>query len=96
MVRGENLVKEQLNKIEEKVDKIEEKISNIDVTLAKQAKDLEHHIYRTDLAESNLELLREEMKPVKKHVALMDTSLKVIGAIASVITFAVGIYKLIS
>ena len=47
-------MQEQLDKIEEKVDRIEEKISNIDVTLAKQAKDLEHHIYRTDLAEEQI------------------------------------------
>jgi predicted nucleic acid-binding Zn-ribbon protein len=89
-------MKDQLDKIEEKLDKVEEKLSSIDVTLAKQAKDLEHHIYRTDLAESNIELLRTEMQPVKKHVALMDASLKVIGAIASVVTFVIGIIKLIS
>jgi archaellum component FlaC len=89
-------MQEQLDKIEEKLDKVEEKLSSIDVTLAKQAKDLEHHIYRTDLAENNIELLRNEMQPVKKHVALMDASLKVIGAIASVVTFILGISKLIS
>lgn len=88
-------MEEKLDKIEEKVDRIESKISNIDVTLAKQAKDLEHHIYRTDLAESNIEMLRSEMQPVKKHVALMDASLKVIGAIASVVTFIAGVYKLL-
>ena len=89
-------MKDQLNKIEEKLDKVDEKLSSIDITLAKQAKDLEHHIYRTDLAESNIEILRKEMQPVKRHVALMDASLKVIGAIASVITFVIGIIKLAS
>jgi predicted nucleic acid-binding Zn-ribbon protein len=92
----EKPMKDQLNKIEEKLDKVDEKLSSIDITLAKQAKDLEHHIYRTDLAESNIEILRKEMQPVKKHVALMDASLKVIGAIASVITFVIGIIKLAS
>lgn len=87
-------MKEQLDKIEAKVDIIEEKISNIDVTLAKQAKDLEHHIYRTELAEQNLDLIRQEMVPVKKHVALMDASLKVIGALSSAAMFILGIVKL--
>lgn len=87
-------MKEQLDKIEAKVDIIEEKISNIDVTLAKQAKDLEHHIYRTELAEQNLDLIRQEMVPVKKHVALMDASLKVIGALSSAAMFILGIIKL--
>jgi predicted nucleic acid-binding Zn-ribbon protein len=89
-------MQEQLDKIEEKLDRVEEKISSIDVTLAKQAKDLEHHIYRTELAEENLSLIRQEMVPVKKHVALMDASLKVIGAIASIITFIVGAIKILN
>jgi predicted nucleic acid-binding Zn-ribbon protein len=89
-------MQDQLDKIEEKVDRIESKISNIDVTLAKQAKDLEHHIYRTELAETNIELLRSEIQPVKKHVALMDASLKIIGAVASIVTFVVGLMKMFS
>ena len=87
-------MKEQLDKIEAKVDLIEEKISSIDVTLAKQAKDLEHHIYRTELAEQNLELIRQEMVPVKKHVALMDAGLKIIGALSSVAMFLLGVAKM--
>jgi chromosome segregation ATPase len=87
-------MKEQLTKIEEKLDKVDEKLSSIDVTLARQAKDLEHHIYRTSLAEENIELLRTELQPVKKHVALMDASLKVIGALASAIAFVLGIIRM--
>lgn len=87
-------MQEQLDKIEEKVDRIESKISSIDVTLAKQAKDLEHHIYRTELAEQNLDLIRREMVPVKKHVALMDASLKVIGALSSAAMFVLGVIKM--
>lgn len=89
-------MQEQLDKIEEKVDRIESKISSIDVTLAKQAKDLEHHIYRTDLAEQSIEMIRQEMQPIKKHVNLVDAALKVMGAIASVVTFCAALYKIIS
>lgn len=88
-------MQDHLDKMDQKLDRIEDKISNIDVTLAKQAKDLEHHIYRTDLAEHNIELLRTEIQPVKRHVAIVDASLKIIGAIASIVTFAAGVYKLI-
>lgn len=88
-------MEDQLKKIENKLDKIDEKISSVDVTLAKQAKDLEHHIFRTDLAEENLEMLRREMEPVKKHVALMDAGLKVIGALASIALFVLGVIKLL-
>ena len=87
-------MKEQLTKIEEKLDKVDEKLSSIDVTLARQAKDLEHHIYRTSLAEENIDLIRQEMVPVKKHIALMDASLKIIGALASAVMFIFGIFKM--
>ena len=87
-------MKEQLTKIEEKLDKVDEKLSSIDVTLARQAKDLEHHIYRTSLAEENIDLIRQEMVPVKRHIALMDASLKIIGALASAVMFIFGIFKM--
>jgi molecular chaperone DnaK (HSP70) len=87
-------MKDHLDKIEAKVDLIESKISSIDITLAKQAKDLEHHIYRTEIAEENLNLIRQEMVPVKRHVALMDAGLKVIGALSSIVMFALGVVKM--
>jgi predicted nucleic acid-binding Zn-ribbon protein len=88
-------MKDQLDKIEAKVEKIEDSISNIDVTLARQAKDLEHHIYRTSLAEENIELLRTELQPVKKHVALVDAGLKLVGALASATAFVLGVVKIL-
>jgi hypothetical protein len=88
-------MKDQLDKIEAKVEKIEDSISNIDVTLARQAKDLEHHIYRTSLAEENIELLRTELQPVKKHVALVDAGLKLVGALASAAAFVLGVVKIL-
>ena len=87
-------MKTQLDKIEAKIDDVEEKLSSIDVTLAKQAKDLEHHIYRTELAEANIEFLRAEMQPVKRHVALMDAGLKIIGALSSIAMFVMGVAKM--
>jgi hypothetical protein len=87
-------MQDRLDKIDEKLDRIEDKISNIDVTLVKQAKDLEHHIYRTDLAEQNIEMLRKEIEPVKSHVSFVDATLKIIGILASIATFAMGVYKI--
>lgn len=88
-------MEDRLDKIDEKLDRIEDKISNIDITITRQAKDIEHHIYRTDLAEQNINLLRTELQPIKKHVALLDAGLKIIGILASIITFVAGIYKLV-
>jgi archaellum component FlaC len=81
----------RLEKIDEKLDKLDEKLNSVDVTLAKQAQQLEHHIYRTDLAEEHLRKLESELKPIKIHVERLNGVLKFIGILS---TFA-GIGKLI-
>jgi archaellum component FlaC len=86
-------MKEELKKFDAKLDKIEEHLSKIDVTLAKQHEQLAHHIYRTQLAENNIELLREEVKPVKKHVALVDSIMKITGAVATAGGLLVALYE---
>ena len=86
-------VKEELKKIDTKIDKIEDHLGKIDVTLAKQHEQLALHIYRTSLAETNINMLREEIKPVKRHVALVDAGLKILGALSAVAGFALGVYR---
>jgi tetrahydromethanopterin S-methyltransferase subunit G len=73
---------EKIDRIVEKLDQIDGRIDNIDVTLVKQAGQLEHHIYRTDLAEKHLRTLESDLKPVQKHVEMVNGFLKVVGGIA--------------
>ena len=71
---------ERLVRIEDKIDKIFERMASVDVTLVKQHGQLEYHIKRTDLLES-------ELKPVRDHVRLIQAALRwlsVIGIIAGV------------
>jgi archaellum component FlaC len=89
-------MQEKLQKVDEKLERIEERLTSIDVTLAKQHEQLAHHIYRTEIAETNLDILKQELKPVQKHVEVVNTTLKVIGAVASVVTFFVGLYQIFS
>lgn len=67
----------QLDKISDKIDEIREDISEIKV-------DLREHIYRTKLAEENINILRNELKPVEKHVERMNGGLKLLGVIVVV------------
>lgn len=87
-------MKDKLDKVDEKLDRIEERLDSIDVTLAKQHEQLAHHIYRTSIAEENLTILKNELKPVQKHVESVNTFLKIMGAISSVVAFAFGVIKL--
>jgi len=63
-----------LDKIEEKIDKIADKVGEINTTLAEQHTTLKEHIRRT-------EILEEEMRPIKKHVVIVNAMMKFLGLI---------------
>ena len=63
------------NRLEAKLDKIVDKIGSIDSTLASQHTSLREHIRRT-------ELLEAQLRPVEKHVAMIQGALKLIGLVA--------------
>ena len=64
------------SRLENKVDKILEHVGAIDVTLGMQQVSLDEHIRRTALLES-------EMKPVKKHIHMMQGAIKLIAALGA-------------
>lgn len=69
---------------EAKLDKALEHIASIDVTLAKQAIILDEHIKRTNLLEA-------EVKPIKKHVDMVEGAIKLIMLLGVVIGIAEAI-----
>ena len=69
-------------KIIEKLDTQSEDISVIKVDVAKNTVSLDEHIKRTNLLEESMNGIREEMKPVQRHVDAVNTILKLIGFLA--------------
>lgn len=71
----------RLEKIENKLDsKLEEqsgKLHSIDITLTRQEGQLAEHMRRTEVAEENLATIRDEFKPIQKHVELMNAASKI-------------------
>lgn len=70
------------SKIEVKLDKIHEDVQEIKVHMAVYNSQLITHIRRTELLEKKLE-------PVEKHVANLNTALKLLG----VLTVLVGLIE---
>lgn len=68
---------DKFERMESKLDRIVDKIGSIDITLHGQHVSLTDHIRRT-------ELLEEQLRPVEKHVAMVQGALKLIGLIALV------------
>lgn len=82
-------------RIEEKIDKIIEIQTDMKVTLAGQAvtltsqhEDLQEHMRRTNLLEA-------QIKPIEKHVHMMQGAMKFLGAVAVVVGIIEGILKLL-
>lgn len=76
-----------MNEINDKLDRIVEQITEIKVSQARTEVIMEHHIKRTDLSEENLELLREEFKPIKAHVQFINYLAKCLTIIGSIMLF---------
>lgn len=59
---------EFLTRIYDKIDKIDSNLTELRVTSAKQEENIRTHIYRTELNEQNVELLRKQLETSLKKV----------------------------
>lgn len=67
----------KLELIDNKLEKINERLGSIDSTLAAQHVSLREHIRRT-------ELLEEDVKPIKRHVSMVQGAMALIGLLATI------------
>ena len=75
-----------------------EHILEIKDDIAEIKVDLRYHVKRTDIAEENLKMLREELKPVDKHVEQMRGALnllKVLGIVLGVVLSVAAVVALL-
>lgn len=77
-----------MSKTLEKLDKIESVLSEQAVTLAKLTVTVEDHVRRTNL-------LEEDMKPIKRHVVMIEGVLKALGVLAIIATIVGGASELL-
>lgn len=89
------LDKEFLERFYDKQEQMANDLSDIKVLLAKQEENLKLHMYRTELAEESIKLLREELKPLEYHVWVVNIALKGLGVLSLLAGFAVSIIKII-
>ena len=82
-------------------------LTQIRTDIAVIKNDLQHHIRRTDLAEENIKLIRsemklsnasvkEEIKPIKKHMAMMEGVFKFLGIVSLITGTVFTIYKMVN
>ncbi len=77
-------IKDAIKELDAKVDEHTKILASIDKTLALQAQSLEQHMRRTEAAEENLAMLRQDFKPVEGHVEFINKLSKLIALVAAV------------
>ena len=88
-----------MSDINDNIDKIQEDVTDIKIVMTRNTSSLEEHMKRTSIAEQRIELLQEklstEIAPIKSHVAMVNTTIKVIAGIGALLIFLneLGIIK---
>jgi hypothetical protein len=86
------------DRIYDKLDVLDMRLDAIDKTLVRQEATLAEHIRRTESLEKIVEMMREKMEPVQKHVAMVEGSFKFLGIISlslSIIAAILNIFGVI-
>ena len=63
---------------------MKEELQEIKVILAKIEVDLRHHIRRTDILEDSMKELLKEIKPVQRHVSVVNAIGKLMLGISAI------------
>lgn len=72
---------------------IRDTLTKILVTQEVHTEQLREHMRRTAAAEASLEHMRDELVPVKVHVARVDGALRLLGALATLGGVLAGIWS---
>ena len=88
-------IKDAIKELDKKVDQHTEILARMDKTLAIQALQLETHMKRTQVAEDNLALLREEFKPIQAHVEFINKLSNLIALTAGVASALFGAFEMV-
>ncbi len=76
-----------LDKLFDKIEKIDDRLNSIDLSLVRNTISLEDHIKRTNL-------LEDEIKPIKKHVLMVEAVLKLIGILSVCTSVFIKLYEI--
>lgn len=68
----------KLDKLETKIDRLDDRLDRIDITLVKLTDSVVMHERRSTAAEANLEILKQELDPIKEHVQSVNVVYKVV------------------
>jgi len=87
-------LREEIEKLHDKLDAVQEIQGEIRTVQAEQAKDISHHIRRTDVMEARIEQVATELEPVETHVKQIRAVGWFIGVCAAAVGVAATLWQL--
>lgn len=84
-----------MEEISKRFDKVDERLIAIQTLQAVHGEQLKEHMRRSDLLEKRIEQVDKELKPVEKHVAMMQGALKFIGLLGTIAALLLAIKRII-
>ena len=90
----DKIQKEYLERIVDRLMKVDDSLREIDRTLVKQEANLEKHMLRTEQNETMIEILINDIKPIKKHVTQIEGVFKFFGIISFLVALTLAFIKL--
>lgn len=87
------LISEKVDKLDNKIDSISSDIVEIKITSARHDENLKTHMKRSEAAEAGIELLKEELVPIKKHIYGVDIAIKIIAFGSTIIGSVLGFLR---
>lgn len=85
----------RLDKIETKIDGIQDSLHLIHLTLVKQEGNLKDHMRRSEINEENIQLLRQEVRPIQDHVTKLNGVVRLVGLSSIVAALLVSIITMV-
>jgi len=87
-------VENKLDSLDQKLESVDTHLGNIAITLEKNTVSLTEHMRRSDHLETLVNEIRDkEIKPLTKHVHMVQGGLKLLGLVSLIITIAGGIAR---
>ena len=86
--------KELILEIYKKLDILDMRVDSIDKTMIKQEINLADHMKRSDALEAMMSQLRKDMRPIEKHVLMIEGVIKFLGILSIGLSVIGGLLKL--
>lgn len=84
----EDLLREQTNKLDIQHQELDKRLDNIEKVMIAQEINLKEHMRRTDI-------LEESIKPIQKHVTMVEGVFKFLGLLSLLIGIVSGVARIL-